>query len=381
MKVVLFCQSIVSCWNNGHAHFLRGITRELVRLGVEVAVYEPKDGWSRMNAVTDDGAAALAEAASLVSGVAVHTYDAHRIDLDQATDGADLVIVQEWNAPDLIAAIGQHRLGGARYTLLFHDSHHRLATEPGDPGSSDLDGYDGVLAFGEVIRQIYLKRGWARRAFTWHEAADTTLFRPAMAVQQDTDLIWIGNWGDDERSRELSLYLIKPAAALGLRTRIHGVRYPDEVRTMLADRGIAYAGWLPNHRAPEAYARARVTVHIPRRPYCEVLPGIPTIRVFEALACGIPLISSPWRDEERLFPAGAYISVATRSEMSDALSRVLRDKDLAQELIATGLRAITTHHTCAHRVRQLLSIAAEVAGKPVGKAQPDAVSATQPVPQ
>ena len=381
MKVVLFCQSIVSCWNNGHAHFLRGVTGELLRLGAEVAVYEPKDGWSRMNAMRDGGAAVLAEAAKLVSGAAVHAYDANWIDLDRATDGADLVIVQEWNAPALIAAIGQHRVGGARYTLLFHDSHHRSATAPGDLDSSDLDGYDGVLAFGEVIRQIYLKRGWTRRAFTWHEAADTTLFQPAMAAQHHTDLIWIGNWGDDERSRELNTYLIEPAAALGLRTRVHGVRYPEEVRTVLADRGIAYAGWLPNHRAPEAYSRARVTVHIPRRPYCEVLRGIPTIRVFEAMACGIPLISSPWHDDERLFPEGAYISVATRSEMSDALSQVLRDKDLAQDLIATGLRAIRTHHTCAHRVRQLLSIVEELGGRTVGKAQPDAASATQPVPQ
>jgi spore maturation protein CgeB len=380
MKVVLFCQSIVSCWNNGHAHFLRGVTRELLRLGVDVVVYEPKDGWSRMNAVKDGGAAALAEAAELMSGAEVHTYDAARIDLDRATDGADLVIVQEWNAPALVAAIGKHRIGGARYTLLFHDSHHRSVTAPGELDSSDLEGYDGVLAFGEVIRQIYLKRGWTRRAFTWHEAADTTLFRPATA-QQDTDLIWIGNWGDDERSRELNTYLIEPAAALGLRTRIHGVRYPKQVRTMLADQGIAYAGWLPNHRAPQAYSRARATVHIPRRPYCEALRGIPTIRVFEALACGIPLISSPWHDEERLFPEGAYLSVATRSEMFDALSRVLRDKDLAQDLIVTGLRTIRTHHTCAHRVRQLLSIVEELGGRTMARTWPDAASATQPVSQ
>jgi spore maturation protein CgeB len=380
MKVVLFCQSIVSCWNNGHAHFLRGVTRELLWLGIDVVVFEPKDGWSRMNAVKDGGASVLAEAAELVCGAAVRTYDAGRIDLDRATDGADLVIVQEWNAPALVAAIGKHRIGGARYTLLFHDSHHRSVTAPGELDSSDLEGYDGVLAFGEVIRQIYLKRGWTRRAFTWHEAADTALFRPATA-QRDTDLIWIGNWGDDERSRELNTYLIEPAAALGLRTRIHGVRYPKQVRTMLAGHGIAYSGWLPNHRAPEAYSRARATVHIPRRPYCEILRGIPTIRVFEAMACGIPLISSPWHDEERLFSEGAYLSVATQSEMFDALSRVLQDKDLAQDLIVTGLRTIRTHHTCAHRVRQLLSIVEELGGRTMARTRPDAASATQPVSQ
>ncbi len=380
MRVVLFCQSIVSCWNNGHAHFLRGVARELLRLGIQVVVCEPKDGWSRMNAVKDGGTAVLEEAAELVSGAALQTYDANSIDVDRFTDGADLVIVQEWNAPALVTALGKHRSGGARYALLFHDSHHRSITSPGDLEELNLDGYDGVLAFGEAIREIYVRRGWARRAFTWHEAADTALFRPA-AERPDTDLIWIGNWGDEERSRELSTFLIEPAAALGIRTRIHGVRYPDPVRAMLARRGIEYAGWLPNHRAPEAYARARATVHIPRRPYCEVLRGIPTIRVFEALACGIPLISSPWRDEECLFPEGAFLSVATQSGMSDALSQVMRDRDLAQDLIATGLRAIRSRHTCAHRVRQLLSIVEALGASAMAQVQPGTPLATQAAPQ
>jgi spore maturation protein CgeB len=67
--------------------------------------------------------------------------------------------------------------------------------------------------------------------------------------------------------------------------------------------------------------------------------------------------------------------------MSDALSRVLRDKDLAQDLIATGLRAIRARHTCAHRVRQLLSIVEELGGRTVRNTQPDTASAMQPVPQ
>src|SRR5690606_40464000 len=64
-----------------------------------------------------------------------------------------------------------------------------------------LDGYDGILAFGEVVRQLYLRRGWARRAWTWHEAADVRLFRPIEDAAREADLVWIGNWGDDERTR------------------------------------------------------------------------------------------------------------------------------------------------------------------------------------
>jgi len=219
------------------------------------------------------------------------------------------------------------------------------------------------------------------RAWTFHEAADIEQFRP-IHRRKEIDVIWIGNWGDDERAAELDEFLVQPALALPeLRVVAHGVRYPDLALQKLVGANIEYRGYLPNLFSPQAYAESVVTVHIPRRPYCDVLRGIPTIRVFEAMACGIPLISSPWRDEERLFPEGAFIGVATRSEMSDALSRVLRDKDLAQDLIAKGLRAIRARHTCEHRVRQLLSIVEELGGRTMRKTQPDAASTTQLVPQ
>jgi spore maturation protein CgeB len=380
MNVVLFYQSFVSCWNNGHAHFIRGIARELTRCSHRVAVYEPRDGWSRLNAVRDGGAAVLAEAATLVPQVVLHSYEQDIPDLDCITDGADLVIVQEWNTPALVAALGRHRAAGGRYVLLFHDSHHRSVTAPADLDDFDLDGYDGVLAFGEIIRQVYLQRGWARRVFTWHEAADTALFRPMPNVKKDTELVWIGNWGDEERDRELHEFLIDPASELGIRTRIHGVRYPAAIRDMLAQRGIEYAGWLPNHHAPQAYARSRATVHVPRRPYSEALPGIPTIRVFEALACGIPLISSPWRDVEELFPEGAYLRVRDAAEMQRALGAVLQDQDLVNALVATGLHAVTARHTCAHRVSELLSILAELKGGAVHHASADTTALGQVAP-
>jgi spore maturation protein CgeB len=355
MKAVLFYHSILSCWNHGNVHFLRGIARELLRRGHEVVVYEPEDGWSRANACADGGAMALDEAAQLVPGVDIRFYREDRLDLENAIDGADFVVVHEWNTPALVTALSRQRLAGGHYTLLFHDTHHRAITAPHELEAFDLEGYDGVLAFGEVLRDVYLKRGWSRRAFVWHEAADVALFRPSPA-EKEADLIWVGNWGDDERSRELQNYLINPVKRLALRARIHGVRYPAEVQEMLARRGIVFAGWLPNHRVPEAFARARVTIHVPRRPYAAALRGIPTIRVFEALACGIPLICSPWDDVEGLFPTGSFLIARDEEDMIAALSLVLRDQDLAQDLIDTGLRTIRQRHTCAHRVRELLTI-------------------------
>jgi spore maturation protein CgeB len=368
VRVVLFCHSLASCWNHGNAHFLRGVARELLARGHEVRAFEPADGWSRANLVRDHGEAALPGWGAAYPGLASETYDGPAPDLDRALDGADLVLVHEWNEPALVAALGRRRAaGGGRFTLLFHDTHHRAVSDPGALGRFDLDGYDGVLAFGEALRGRYLARGWGRRAWTWHEAADTALFRPLPDVGPERDLVWVGNWGDGERTDELREFLLGPVRRLGLAAAVHGVRYPDRALAELAGAGIAFRGWLPNHRVPDAFARARATVHVPRRPYVEALPGIPTIRVFEALACGIPLVSAPWEDAEGLFPPGAYLTARDGGEMERHLRAVLADPDLRQGLAETGLAAVRARHTCAHRVDELLAVHAEVAGRPRGE--------------
>ena len=104
-------------------------------------------------------------------------------------------------------------------------------------------------------------------------------------------------------------------------------------------------------------------MHVPRRPYTRALPGIPTIRVFEALACGIPLICAPWEDAEGLFTPGEDFLVARNgAEMRRHLRSLLTDKGQARELAAHGLRTIQARHTCAHRVDELLGIYAEMTG-------------------
>jgi spore maturation protein CgeB len=137
------------------------------------------------------------------------------------------------------------------------------------------------------------------------------------------------------------------------------VRYPGEAQLALASAGIRYGGWRANHRAPGAFAAHDVTVHVPRRPYREALPGIPTIRPFEAMACAIPLVSAPWDDVEGLFRPGTDFLVGRDSRETERhLDDVLHDPELAQSLRENGLRTIRERHTCAHRVQELLDIAA-----------------------
>ncbi len=364
MRAVIFCHSLRSDWNHGNAHFLRGVATELVARGHDVVTYEPADAWSVQNLVADAGAAALEKFERAYPDLAgrARTYRLDALDVDEALDGAGLVLVHEWNDPELVRRIGEHRRRSRGYVLLFHDTHHRAVTDPGAMAAFDLDGYDGVLAFGAVIRELYLARGWARRAYTWHEAADVRVFQPRSDLPRRGDLVWIGNWGDEERSAELHQFLLGPVRELRLVARVHGVRYPPHARHALWTAGIEYAGWLPNFEAPAAFAAHAVTVHVPRRPYVEALPGIPTIRPFEAMACGIPLVSAPWNDAEGLFsPGDDFLIARSRDEMVAHLRSVLSDRALADGLAGRARATILARHTCAHRVDQLLEIHAGIA--------------------
>lgn len=362
MRVVLFCHSLLSDWNHGNAHFLRGVVSELARRGHEVRVLEPRDAWSVQSLLADHGAAPLDEVRASFPAIDPVRYDRAALDLDAALAGADLVLVHEWNEPELCRRIGAHRARVGGYRLLFHDTHHRSVTDPAALEGYGLAAYDGVLAFGGVVRDLYLQRRWTPRAYVWHEAADTSRFRPLRDAGADHDLVWIGNWGDDERTEELEEFLIAPVRELGLRAKVYGVRYPPSALAALARAGIAYGGWLPNHRVPEVFGRARVTVHVPRRPYATALPGIPTIRPFEALACAIPLVSAPWSDREGLFtPVRDYLVAADGAEMRLHLRALLSDPDAAEAMARRGLRTVLARHTCAHRVDELLRIAADLA--------------------
>src|SRR4029079_2492296 len=173
--------------------------------------------------------------------------------------------------------------------------------------------------------------------------------------------VWVGNWGDDERTAELGEFLTEPVKALGLRARVAGVRYPGEARGALAEAGIEFAGYLPNFRVPQAFAAARMTVHVPRRPYATALPGIPTIRVFEALACGIPLVSAPWQDSEGLFrPGDDYLVAADGAAMRRHLAALRADPAFAASLSARGRARVMARHSCAHRIDELLAICREL---------------------
>ncbi len=184
-QIVIFCHSLLSDWNHGNAHFLRGIVSELQARGQDVVVYEPCHNWSLQNLLADRGVEGVESFRRAYPTLDSVFYEPALLNLDKALANASLVLVHEWNDHALVKRIGQHRQKNGHYRLLFHDTHHRSVTDRGGMAAYDLSGYDGVLAFGNIIRDLYLSEGWTRAAWTWHEAADTRVFHPQRMKDED----------------------------------------------------------------------------------------------------------------------------------------------------------------------------------------------------
>lgn len=363
LRIAYLAHALRSDWNNGNAHFLRGLLRAMCAQGHDVLAFEPAREWSIDNLLQEPaGEASLRQFASTYPELAVHLYDSKADDPKafwrNVLRDSDVVILHEWNPPalahvllDLRAALG--------FRLLFHDTHHRASSSPQQIRLFGTDRFDGVMVFGEALRHIYCNRFGLRHVWTLHEAADTTVFHPLVREKKE-DVVWIGNWGDEERSSEIREFLLKPAAAMQDRKfAIYGVRYPQIALDELARAGVTYGGYLPNLRAPEVYAESRITVHVPRQQYAAAIDGIPTIRVFEALACGIPLISAPWRDSESLFRPGDFLFASDSAQMQQRIERLLAHPKEASQQALRGLETILARHTCRHRAEELTAICEE----------------------
>ncbi len=362
LRIAYVLHSLRSDWNNGNAHFLRGLLRAMTTIGHEVTAFEEPGSWSETNLLDEaKGRAALAAFTAVFPELSVKTMPQEPATLDAALADMDVVIVHEWNRPELIDEVlrARDRLG---FRALFHDTHHRASSSPEAIASLQVTRFDGVIAFGESLRTIYRERFSVTRTWTLHEAADTTVFYPRDATRK-TDVVWIGNWGEDERAAEIRTYLLEPATELRERGfAIYGVRYPEHALAALGAAGVEYRGYLPNLSAPEVYAESGLTVHIPRQQYTAAMCGIPTIRVFEALASGVPLLSAPWRDVEELFAEGDLQMVESGAAMTAAMRELLDDPVAARAQAERGLHTVLARHTCGHRAEELTAICGEVLG-------------------
>jgi spore maturation protein CgeB len=361
MRFVLFYHSLVSDWNHATAHMLRGVAHELLTLGHAVQIFEPTDGWSLHNLREQCGEGVVKAFQATYPRLRSSFYEPANIDLESVLADADVVIAHEWNDPAFLRRLGEHRVRGDSYKLLFHDAPHRSLQGAAPPlltRARVLAHYDGVLAASDGLRHLYETHRWAAKVWTWRDAVDTRIFRPwTCNPVPSLDLVWIGAWGSPGRASELDELLIEPVRALGLRARFYGARYPQDALRALRANGIDYGGWIADFVIPSVFAAGRFTVNVPWRMEEAGLPYTPAIRILQALACRIPVVTTPWDECTRMFTPEVDLLVAHDGiEIKHRLAALQNDPDLGRSLADNGYQTVLRQHTCEHRVQELLAI-------------------------
>jgi spore maturation protein CgeB len=362
MKLVIFCHSLMSDWGHGAAHFLRGVVGELQAGGHAVDVYEPEDGWSRKTLLADQGQSAMVGFATRFPGLRSRRYRPGEPNLERALAGADAVLVNEWTDPALVAAVAAHRASRGQYKLLYHDAHHRALSDRPGWETLPLDAFDAALVADRGLADAYAKR--LARVYLWPEAADLRVIdrreRGLEGGARQSELVWIGDYADHDEDAMDEL-LLAPIRNLGLRATVYGVRYPMRARVALERAGADFRGYLPDYAVPAALARGRLTIQIPRRADSDA-PAGRSNPPFEALACGVPLISGVREDTGDLFEPGRDFSIARSGrEMASQISALLSDPARSRTLAEHGRATVRARHTCAHRIAELVAILRELA--------------------
>jgi hypothetical protein len=330
MKIVYFTHSLASCWNHGNAHFLRGVLSELIARGHDVQVWEPDGAWSLANLLADHGEAGLAPIGRPILNSTLPPTR-RSASSDRMVESADLVIVHEWNEPGIWCR-GWGRsvcstAGSRCCSTTPITARSAIPTRSAPSISTAMTAcwpsarrWRRSIALGLGRPGVRLARGGRRH-----------LFHPPASRSARKGLVWIGNWGDGERTAESRPSCSAPRATGPCRSTSTACAIPPEAKAMLARYGARYHGWAPTPasrglRAPSRHG-ARAAPLLCRRPARH-----PDDPVFEALACGIPLVSAPWRDTEGLFrPGQDYLVARDGEEMTRHLRALRDDPDLRAE--------------------------------------------------
>ena len=155
LRIAYFAHSLRSDWNNGNAHFLRGLIRALGRMGHTVTCFEPRTGWSIDNLRTEpDGEKSLEQFVQLYSDLDLQAYDPHAPEelWRDRLRGTDIVILHEWNPP----ALAKRCFICVTTSVTSCSSTTRIIAPRPRQNRFErfgLDSFDGVLAFGRRSRQ------------------------------------------------------------------------------------------------------------------------------------------------------------------------------------------------------------------------------------
>ena len=365
MKLVILGLTFSSSWGNGHATLWRGLVRALAKRGVEVVFYEKDVEYYAQN-----------RDCTTIPGGRLVLYDEYadvRDALRRDLGEADAAILTSF-CPD--ARAGAHDiLDRCSGTSVFYDLDTPVtlaALSRGEavaylPGEG-LGGFDLVLSYtgGRALDVLRHELG-ARRVHPLYGHADPSEHHRVAPVERfRADLSYIGTYASDRQARLAELLLEPASRRPDLWFVIAGAQYPSDFPWR---PNIAFVRHLPPAEHAAFYSSSRLTLNITRADmahngFC------PSGRLFEAAACGTPILSDDWEGLDAFFASGEEILIAHSTE--DAMAALARSP---RELAAIGEAArarVLAAHTSAHRADELIGLL-----ESVGRASLDTSAAAE----
>jgi spore maturation protein CgeB len=348
MRLVIFGLTVSSSWGNGHATLWRGLLRALAQRGHQVVFFERDAPY----------------------------YAANR-DLRELPGRGELVLYREWDdvlpraraelrdadaamvtsyCPDGIAATQLLADGGTSGVSVFYDMDTPVTLENlregravpyiGDRGLADFElvlSYTGGRSLDELRSRLH-----ARRIETLYGHVDPQVHRRVPAVANYTStLSYLGTYAADRQAALQSLFIEPARLRPGLTFLIGGAQYPADFPWT---DNIRFVRHMPPPEHPAFYSSSRLTLSVTRKAMAEN-GWCPSGRLFEAAACGTPLVSDWWDGLDAFFTPGREILVAR--DTSDTLAALDLD-DAALARIARDARdRVLAEHTSEHRAAEL----------------------------
>ena len=343
LNIVVIGLSVTSSWGNGHATTYRALLSALAARGHTVSFLERDVPWYRDH-----------RDFTKPDGWTVHLYQSlqelpHRH--GQLVEDADLVIIGSY-VPDGIA-IANWATSHARGITAFYDIDTPVTLAGLEQGLDYLSPamiprFDIYLSFSggpalTMIEDIY----GSPMARVLYCSADVELYQPQQAPGR-WSLGYLGTYSAD-RQPQLESLLIEPARALpGERMVVAGAQYPDDI---VWPDNVERLEHVAQHQHAAFFAAQRFTLNVTRADM-RALGFSPSVRLFEAAACGTPILSDHWPGLETIFaPNSELLVVSSPRDVTEILEKM--PDETRRSIAERGRRRVLRDHTPDHRALQL----------------------------
>jgi spore maturation protein CgeB len=355
MKIVILGLSITSTWGNGHATTYRSLVRALTVRKHEVLFLERDVDWY---ASQRD----MAKPPFCVVSLYKTLTDLHnRFSVDIRS--ADFVIIGSY-VPEGVA-VAEWAIRNAQGPVAFYDIDTPITLAKLEKGDDEylsaklIPRFDLYLSFtgGPLLDRLKSQFG-ARMVRPLYCSADSEYYFPGFEKKR-WDLGYLGTYSAD-RQDAFERLLLRPAERYRAgRFIVAGSQYPSDIRW---PTNIVSVSHLPFVRHREFYNQQRFTLNLTRGPMVEA--GFsPSVRLFEAAACGTAIISDHWAGLETYFEPGKEILIATSA--SDVLHTIEAESDDLSEKIGQAARErFLKEHTSDHRAAEVENYVAELINRP-----------------